>query len=101
MQECDNGRGAGFGLIVSAKGRFWHWGGDDGITEEMDTRVHSRFEGTRVNGAPALAIVQTSGAGNRGGTLRRDDVGHGRLVLVKVRVHGAGRHVNPHHPPPL
>ena len=80
----DDGQRARLGLDIGAKGRLGHGVGDGRVTDDMHVRVHDRLKAAGFDRTPAPVLVKPGGAGNRRRPLRRNNIGHGRRVCVKL-----------------
>ena len=60
----------------------------------MDVRLQPRFEGHRVDRAPAAAVGHTGGPGDPARLLRRDHVGDGGAVPIEIGDQRASRRLD-------
>src|ERR671913_159944 len=75
-QQLDDGRGADLGLGVGGEGRLGHAAHDGRIADDVDAGLQGRFEGDRLDRAPAGAVGHARLLGDGAGLLRREDVCH-------------------------
>ena len=95
VQQRGDRVGADLGLGIGGEGRFRHRAGDRGIADDMDVRLQTRFEGDRIDRAPAGAVGDTGEFGDASGSLRRDDIGDVGLVGGEIGHERAGRRHRP------